>query len=286
MEREKAFLAHVYHTTGEASINGTRIFYEIAGTGHPLVLVHSGMTDRRMWDEQVPVFAQHYQVIRYDMRGYGKSAQGTSPFTHVQDLYSLLIFLGISYAFLVGCSLGSVIVIDFVLQYPEMVDGLILVTATPSGYEFTYEGELFPFWQEIEDARLRADAMRGCEGQLRLWVDGPSRSSDQVNPFVRERVRAMNMQIWERTLEHSEDEQPQTSPAISRLNAIRVPTLVLIGDLDDPNVVKSSHLLADEIMGAACITLSGMAHFPNMEQPDVFNRLVLDFLATLSAGCA
>ncbi|WP_201376237.1 alpha/beta fold hydrolase [Ktedonobacter robiniae] len=271
-------MADVHHTTGEACINGTRIFYEMTGAGHPLVLVHSGMTDRRMWDEQVQVFAQHYQVIHYDMCGYGKSSQGTSPFSHAQDLYGLLTFLGISHAFLVGCSLGSVTVIDFVLQYPGMIDGLILVTATPGGYEFTYDGELFPLWNEIEEARLRSDAMRGCEGQLRLWVDGPYRSPDQVNRLVRERVRAMNMMIWERNFEHSEDEQPLEPPAISRLKEIGVPTLVLIGDLDDPNVVKSGELLAAEIVDATCIILAGTAHFPNMERPDEFNHLVLDFL--------
>src|SRR4051812_9978431 len=94
-------------STGFAAVNGVQIYYEIAGSGHPLVLVHAGIADRRMWDAQFPVFAQHYRVIRYDMRGFGKTAMVAGSFAHHDDLHGLLTFLGVERAYLLGCSKGG-----------------------------------------------------------------------------------------------------------------------------------------------------------------------------------
>src|SRR5512138_1268116 len=93
--------------TGFADINGGKLYYEIAGNGPALVLAHAGITDRRMWDDQFLVFAQHYRVLRFDFWGFGKSTITNNPFLLHQDLYQLLQFLGIEQAHLMGCSLGG-----------------------------------------------------------------------------------------------------------------------------------------------------------------------------------
>src|SRR5260370_38118700 len=119
--------------TGFVETNGTKLYYEMMGEGHPLVLLHGGYMDRRIWDDQFAAFAQNYQVIRYDIRGFGKSALPQVPYADWQDLFNLLTFLDVEKAHLLGLSLGGVIALDFTLMYPEMVDALILVGSPVPG---------------------------------------------------------------------------------------------------------------------------------------------------------
>ncbi len=112
---------------GVASVNGARLYYEVAGGGFPLVLNHAGLANCRMWDDHIEVFAQHYRVIRWDFRGYGKSPMVPGPFSGRADLQGLLRALGVGRAHVLGLSLGGRIAIDFALEYPDMVAGLILV---------------------------------------------------------------------------------------------------------------------------------------------------------------
>ena len=94
-------------STGIAEVNGTKLYYEMAGKGHPLVLIHGGAVDRRAWDDQFPVFSRSYQVIRYDLRGSGKSAIPQKPYSNAEDLYALLRFLKVDKTVLMGISRGG-----------------------------------------------------------------------------------------------------------------------------------------------------------------------------------
>src|SRR5262245_970929 len=125
--------------TGFADVNGTRLYYELAGAGHPLVLIHGFTLDIRMWDDQFEVFAQGYQVLRYDLRGFGKSAVPTdAPYSHPADLHALLTHLGIDHAYLIGLSMGGGIAIDFAVMDPNMTAALIPVDAALlGGYAWT-----------------------------------------------------------------------------------------------------------------------------------------------------
>ena len=123
------------HQTGFADLNGARFYYEVAGAGHPLVLLHAGICDSRMWDGQVAAFAQHYQVVRYDLRGFGQTASVDGSFAHHHDLLALLNHLGIEKTYLLGCSMGGSAALDFALEQPERVAALILVGSSPSGYK-------------------------------------------------------------------------------------------------------------------------------------------------------
>src|SRR5438270_10481819 len=104
--------------TGFADVNGSRLYYEMMGEGHPLVLIHGGYMDRRMWDDQFAAFAEHYQVIRYDVRGFGKTELPQAPYSDRQDLYDLLQALGVTKTLLLGLSLGGEVAIDFTLEHP------------------------------------------------------------------------------------------------------------------------------------------------------------------------
>ena len=132
-EQIQEWLKRKQPVTGFVESNGTQLYYEMMGEGHPLVLIHGGYMDRRMWDDQFAVFAQHYRVIRYDVRGFGQTALPPVPYTDREDLSHLLSFLGLEKTYLIGLSLGGEIAIDFTLDYPGMVDALILVGSSISG---------------------------------------------------------------------------------------------------------------------------------------------------------
>ncbi len=268
--------------TGFAEINGAQIYYEVAGTGHPLVFVHAGIADSRMWDSQFQVFTERYQVVRFDMRGFGKTAMVAGDFSRVQDLHGLLQYLQIDHAYFVGCSMGGRVITDLALEYPKMVDALVLVGAAISGFQ--YQGtplpELERIGQEIDAAEEAGDLARVNELEIQVWVDGLGKPPTRVNPAVRELVRDMNLIALSSPQDLGNEQEP-LNPAVNRLGEIHVPTLVIIGDLDIPASLQRTEILARDIAGAKKVVMSNTAHIPNMEQPDEFNQLVSDFLAKL-----
>lgn len=280
-------MTHDNPITGEAVLADTSFYYETAGKGHPLVLVHAGIADLRMWDEQFAAFAQYYRVLRYDMRGYGRTPMSVSSFSHANDLYNLLKSLGIQKTYLVGCSMGGTTIIDFALEHPEMVDALIPVASAPSGYEFSdgedvdVDDEAMQLQQEHATAIQQGDLAKAAEIEANYWVAGVQRSAEQVDPTLRARMIEMNKIALANKLANQGSEQSLEPPALKRLSEISVPTLVVVGDMDDPNIVQSSNLLTTHIPKAQKAIIAGTAHFPNMERPDEFNRLVLEFLAQL-----
>lgn len=264
--------------TGYAYLNGAQIYYEVAGEGEPLVMVHAGIADLRMWDKQFEVFAQDYTVVRYDRRGFGRTAVFAGTYSNHLDLYELLRFLGIERAILLGCSQGGKIVLDLALAHPEMVSALILVASALGG--FTFNGEPPRQYAELEMAEERGDIARVNELELQMWVDGAHRTPQQVDSEMRELVREMNL-IALLAPSDQGSEQPLEPPAVDRLDEIGVPTLVIVGDLDTPKTLAAADLLAQQIKGAQKVIIKGTAHLPNMEQPEEFNRHVLAFLKEL-----
>lgn len=263
--------------SGTAPIEGARLYYEIAGAGPPLVLVHAGFVDRRMWDEQFPVFAQHYRVIRYDRRGFGNSTLTPGPFSHRRDLYQLLQFLGIERAHLLGCSMGGGVIIDFALEHPTMTTSLVLVSSALGGYQF--QGDMPKPLQELITALQAQDLNRAAELAVRLWIDGPRRTPDQVDARIRERGRAMSLTALPNTFV---EEEPLAPSAVERLHEVTAPTLVIVGDLDDPSIATISDVLTTRIVGTRKVIMSGVAHLPNMEKPAEFNQRVLAYLHQVS----
>ncbi len=263
--------------TGFAEVNGARLRYEVQGDGEPLVLVHAGIADSRMWDEQAPVFAREYRVIRYDMRGFGRSAPAEGAYAHNEDLRGLLDFLGVERASFVGCSMGGATVIEFALENPRMVEALVLVGSALGGFDF--DGGPPEEWDELVAADEAGDLERVSELEIRMWVDGPRRGPDAVDPAVRDLVREMNLiALQNEALEIGEERGPET-PAVDRLGNIRSPVLILVGDHDRPRTLAAAERLEGEIPNARKVVIPGTAHLPNMERPKEFNRLVLEHLA-------
>lgn len=156
--------------TGFAEVNGARLYYKkVAGSGPPLALVHAGVADSRMWDEQFAVFAQRYRVVRYDVRGFGRSVMPPGPFSHADDLAALLQYLDIARAAVVGVSMGGGIAIDCTLKYPNWL--------WPSSrfrgmHQRSPSDALRQLWADINAAAERGDLDEANELELRMWVDG------------------------------------------------------------------------------------------------------------------
>jgi pimeloyl-ACP methyl ester carboxylesterase len=270
-------------TTHFIEANGVRLACDLLGDGPALVLLHGGHADRRMWADQLPAFAARCRVISYDLRGYGESSMPPGDFANHDDLAALLESLGVTRAALAGCSLGGKIAIDCALAYPALVSALVLVGAAPEGYDMD---EVIDAYEAAIAAPIAAgDLDRAAGIHLQYFLAGPQRTLEQVDPAVRRRAHAMARHIFERITSNAAAGRPRPvePPAVDRLAELRVPTLVIVGDQDLPELLASTDLLAEGIPGARKVVMPGVAHLPNMEQPDDFNRIVLGFLAALPA---
>jgi pimeloyl-ACP methyl ester carboxylesterase len=266
-------------TAGTAAVNGAELHYEVAGGGEPLVLVHAGIADGRMWDAQVDFFSRRYRTIRYDLRGFGRSPMVGGPYSHHADLRALLDALGVDQAILVGCSMGGAAVLDFALENPGRARSLVLGGSAISGFEFDEKPP--EEWDELVAADEAGDLEWVSELEVRMWVDGPRRGPDAVDPAVRDLVREMNLiALRNEALLLCEEQEPDV-PAASRLSGIQAPTLVIVGDEDRARPLAAADLLESGLPDAQKRVMSGTAHLPNMERPEEFNRLVLDFLEGL-----
>lgn len=252
-------------------MNGTRLYYEIAGSGPPLVLVHAITLDARMWDEQFEVFAERYRVLRYDVRGFGRSnLPAGGPYSHAEDLRALLTFLDVDHASLVGLSMGGGIAIEFALAHPSASDALILVDATVAGYQ----------WVEGLPTGARDQAAEaGISAAKLTWLQRPIFAPAYEHPEVARRLAEMveTYSGW-----HWINDNPVRGaqpPAIQQLETLRVPTLVIIGERDVLDFQRIAEILAKRIPGAVKVVMLGVGHMANMEDPERFNALVLDFLA-------
>ena len=208
-----------------AEVNGTRLAYEVAGDGPPVVLVHGFALDRRLWDDQVEAFAAQHRVVCYDLRGFGASADPRVG----EDLRALLAHVGIRGGALVGLSLGGWVVLEFALTYPELVNALVLVDAVVRQYSFPRGG----------GANLQlvnqVARMSGLREAKELWLAEPVFERSREIPGVAARLRRMveDYRGWQ--FLHDNPHTTMQPPALERLAEVAVPTLVIVGGRDHPD---------------------------------------------------
>lgn len=264
---------------GFADVNGVKLHYEVAGSGAPLVLAHSGITDSRSWDPQFPAFTRQYRVLRYDLRGFGRSDVAHGTYSNVDDLVALMTTVDVTPAALLGVSMAGSIVLDTALQHPKLVTALILVGSGISGRE--HSPEYHEMMDELDELLAHKGLDAAMDREMEVWLYGRGRTAADVDPRVRAAVREMDFYNSGRYPPDAEPERIQP-PAIGRLNEIGVPTLVIVGDRDVDDVRQAAEELGRGIRGARLVVMPGVAHVPNMERPDEFNRLVLDFLNSVT----
>ena len=257
-------------------VNGTTIFYEAAGAGSVVVLLHTGNLDRRIWDPQFAALAHDHRVIRYDARGYGRSGRAISPYRGDEDLYALLRALHIPRASLVGASQGGRIAIDFALAHPEMVDRLVLAAPGLSGWEFRHGDTTW-----LPDARRARD--RGDSAGIALaWLQQDFMRPAMERPAVAEALRRIardNGRFWMDVIRYKgEADQQGDPPALHRTHLLRAPTLLLIGSRDSPDLRELADTLSASIPNVRRVVFEGAGHLLNLEEPERFTTLVRAFL--------
>jgi pimeloyl-ACP methyl ester carboxylesterase len=259
------------------SVNGVDFAYEEAGTGHPLLLVHAGIVDRRMWDPVWDALRARYRVIRPDLRGFGETPVATEPFTNWSDLAGLMRALDATPAHVIGVSMGAAASLDLALAEPDLVDRLVLVAPGLPGWDWS--SQLKADWEAEEAAWQRRDLDDVAWRNVRTWVDGPQRGGEAATE-VRQAVFDMYRHALELQAVDGAMDSGSLEPAASgRLAEVSAPTLVLVGELDQPDLMAIGVHLAREIPGAHVEVLPDVAHLPPMEAPEAFVSRVLEFLS-------
>jgi 3-oxoadipate enol-lactonase len=254
------------------------LWHEVAGQGSPVLLIHEGICDSRMWESQWQTFPQVHRTIRCDLRGFGQTPLPAEPYSNARDVVELLDRLELGAAAVVGVSLGGRVALEVALARPDLVERLVLVGPGLPGHAWS---ETVRRYGEEEDAAVaRGDLEAAVEANLRMWVDGPNRRADEVDPRMRAFVgemqrRALELQapVWEVV-----QEELLVPDVGSRYVELRVPTLVLVGGEDVPDIHEIADRLATGIPGARRVIIAGTAHVPSLERPEEFDRLVLAFL--------
>ncbi len=265
--------------SGSVAAEKARIYYDVAGNGDAVILIHGGLLTKEMWDGPFQKLAQRYCVVRYDARNHGLSRSEEATFAHFEDLKTLMDGLKIGKAVVMGLSLGGKTAIDFALQYPDRVNGLILVSPGLSGFEF-HGPENQAYDKKFNAAVGSGDPEKIIEAFMEAWTYGPRRRAEQVDPAVRDRIRSM-ARISLKTWNSQTKEQVLTPPAITRLGDIKSPTLAIVGDIDMPNIIEIVDLLEKNIPHFEKVVIHGAAHMVNLEKPQEFDRAVQNFLDTI-----
>jgi 3-oxoadipate enol-lactonase len=262
------------------SVNGIGVNYDLEGpAGAPVVMLsHALAADLSMWNPQMSALTPSFRVLRYDTRGHGGTDVPVGPCSLEQlaeDARFLLGALGIERTFFIGLSLGSMIGQLLAITHPEVLRGLILCEAS---------SRTPPEMTAVWDERIRTAQTQGMEAHVEptidRWFTAPFREKrrDVVDP-VRAVIRATPPEGYIGCIRAI-----QALDTTDRLSAIRLPTLLIVGEEDPASPVASSQAIHERIAGSELIVLKGAAHLANAEQPEAFNHAVMAFLARVRTG--
>ncbi|MCD7445099.1 alpha/beta hydrolase [Streptomyces lincolnensis] len=250
--------------------------YRDTGAGDLVVLLHSGYVDHRLFEAQIPALAAGHRVIAADIRGHGWSANASRPFRWADDLAGLLRHLDAGPAVLVGVSMGGAVASDTAIEYPELVRGIVLSGATTSDFQYADEWTL-----EVVAESARTLNSGDIEAWLKVFLRGaagPYRTADDLDPAFRERLCEMALHT---IAKHTPGERNWHVPMTDtwpRVPKIDVPVLTVNGALDSPTLLPDAERFARTVPNGRAVVVEDTSHFPNVEKPEEFNTLLLDFL--------
>lgn len=255
--------------SGYINVDGGKLYYEIAGKGDNIVLLHDGMVNCYIWDEQFPLLAKTYRVIRYDRRGYGKSTDPKTQYSHIDDLNTLFTQLKVDKAVVFGMSSGGRLAIDFTLANPEKVKGLVLVGAVVSG--FGYTSHMSTRGGHFNAKAMSSDPVKTnryfiMDDPYEIYIDN-RKAKEKVMKLVPFLGRDNNVPT-----------RPAEKTAIKYLSEIKVPTLILVGEYDIPDVHAHAGAINAGIPNSRREIIPQSGHLIPIEQPALFNETVLTFL--------
>jgi pimeloyl-ACP methyl ester carboxylesterase len=251
-------------------VDGAKLYYEECGSApQAVVLVHDGVLHSAAWDDVWPEFCKHFHTIRFDRRGYGRSSPATHGHYATDDLAAILRHLKISRVAIVGSSHGGEISINFTLEHPEMVEQLVLVGAVVGGMPYTKN------FLERGDALGKPLEKGDIKGAI------AAAASDKYliapgNDAAKKRMADI-LSASPQDLTHPELELP-VKPALPRLGEIHIPTLLLVGDADIPDVHAHAGAIEAGVPRARLVVIGDVGHLMYLEKPAEFSRIVIEFL--------
>jgi 3-oxoadipate enol-lactonase len=241
------------------AVGGGEVWAEdLGGDGPPVVLLHPGVGDSRIWEPVLPALAGSYRVIRYDARGFGRSPAPTMKFSLLADLVTVLDHYGLDRTALVGCSQGGGSALGLALAQPTRVTALALLCPGIPGYPWPEEEEPDELESEYERALDAGDVDALAGVMQRVWAGaGPT-------PAVMEQLRSAAQAAIS-----SGDMEQEDPPVFVRLGEVAVPTSLLVGDADYPPLIESNRQAAARIPGCELTVVPGMDHLPPLREPDL-----------------
>lgn len=242
--------------SGFAPVKQGHLRYDMTGDGPSVVFLHGFAVDRRSWEGQIAAFAECHTAIAFDLRGFGESTMPDGPYRPHEDVAALLDHLGIVQASLVGSSMGARVAFDFAIAYPERTGVVVSVDGVPSGWEFPR----LPGGRRGPDPAQFARTLKSLSEERQEWL----------------KAIVADYSRW-----HRNNEDPRVElepPAINRLGEIMAPTLVVVGADDIARFHEAADLLATGVARGHKAIIENVGHLPNLEAPEAFNKLVLDFL--------
>lgn len=249
------------------------LFCVAEGVGEPVLLIHGLTLDHRMWRPQMgPLLSAGYRVIRYDVRGFGRSQPlAGSSSVDADDVPRLLDRLGVMRAHLVGLSMGGAIAADVGIHHGNRVASIVFADAALGGMKFRGE------YRAINARNVALARSEGVEAAKEAWLRSalfaPARRNADVRDALIEMVKGYSGAHWR------SGQRALHSDTYGRIGEIRAPSLVLVGQLDSDDFQSAADWLASQIVGAKKVVIEGAGHMSNMERPEAFNTAVLEFLA-------
>ncbi len=253
---------------------------EVVGCGTPVVFLHAGVCDSRMWRVQLDSLGANHQAIAYDRRGFGKTRAEQEDYSAVEDLKVVIdAVAGIAPVILVGCSQGGGVALDMALRYPSYVRALILISSNVSGAPApSYSPAIETLVTQRQLAQKAGDLTKINLIQARILLDGPLQSEGRVKGFARDLFLAMNDVVLRSAPVGANLDNEH---AFQCLNEIMTPSFVLWGEYDFPHIQVRSHHLMATLPNASGKMLRGVAHIPSLEQPEAMTNLIIEFIGRL-----
>ena len=261
---------------GFAPVENGHLYYQIAGSGDVVVLIHGNAGDHRHWDYQFDRFASGFTVIRYDVRGWGQSADPVIgfPYSNFADLAALLDHLDVESAHIVGWSMGSGVAFDFAMAYPDRAISWVSVGPWVLGYQTEAIIKTF----EQAGAVVEAASQGGAEAGANAFVDyilADTVIDESADKFIR--AVGSESSFW--TWTNPNQELSLKPNAASQLSSLTIPILVVTAEHDLPACHDMADFIIAEAQNAHRTVLTDTGHLMHIEKPDAFNAKVVEFLA-------
>lgn len=268
---------HVNHV----NFNGASFWVESLGaeSDPPVVLLHAGVATARMWDPIVATLSADHHVVRYDARGFGRTRTENVAFSDVDDVLAVMAAIGIERATLIGASRGGRIAIDTALAHSGKVAGLVTIGSSPSGFpdvELT-QRELAAS-EAMDELLARGEHAELNRVQAELWAAGTTRELLELDPVFLGTAYALNAENLPH-VDESPTPTPLTPPAYGRTSEITVPSLFVIGQHDLSPALAATEYLLSTVPDSSEARFPDSAHFPSVERPDEFARVLTSWLA-------